>query len=163
MKRISQVMETHIVPARVRDAEAILKLQYLCYQTEAALYDDYTIAPLVQPLTGLLAEYDTHHILVVQYGKEVVGSVRGQLVDGTCHIGRLCVHPRLQGRGLGTQLMQAIETDFIEAKRYELFTGHRSEQNLRLYRRLGYTDFREVTVSLNLRLIYLEKYRAIEQ
>jgi ribosomal protein S18 acetylase RimI-like enzyme len=163
MKRISQVMETRIVPARVRDAEAILKLQYLCYQTEAALYDDYTIAPLVQSLADLLAEYDTHRILVIRYGEEVVGSVRGQLVDGTCHIGRLCVHPRLQGQGLGTQLMHIIETDFIEAKRYELFTGHRSEQNLHLYHRLGYTDFREVTVSPNLRLIYLEKYRAIDQ
>jgi ribosomal protein S18 acetylase RimI-like enzyme len=156
-------METHIVPARIRDAEAILKLQYLCYQTEAALYDDYTIAPLVQPLTDLLAEYDTHHILVIRHGEEVIGSVRGQLVDGTCQIGRLCVHPRLQGQGLGTQLMHAIEADVVEAKRFELFTGHRSEQNLRLYRRLGYTDFREVTVSPNLRLIYLEKYRATEQ
>jgi hypothetical protein len=48
-------MEHLVVPARVRDAEALLKLQYLCYQTEAALYSDYTIAPLVQSLAELLA------------------------------------------------------------------------------------------------------------
>jgi hypothetical protein len=59
--------------------------------------------------------------------------------------------------------MHAIETDVVEAKRYELFTGHRSEQNLRLYRWLGYTDCREVTVAPHLRLIYLEKYRATVQ
>ena len=146
-----------VVPARVRDAEALLKLQYLCYQTEAALYGDYTIAPLVQSLAHLLAEYDTHRILAIRIGEELVGSVRGQLIDGTCYIGRLIVHPRLQRRGLGTQLMHAIEGYFSEADRYELFTGHRSEQNLHLYRCLGYTDFREEVVSPALRLIYLEK------
>jgi hypothetical protein len=50
-------MEPIILPARVREAEAILKLQYLCYQTEAALYDDSTIAPLTQSLTD--QEYQT--------------------------------------------------------------------------------------------------------
>ncbi len=153
-------MELLVVPARVRDAEALLKLQYLCYQTEAALYDDYTIAPLVQSLTQLLAEYDTHRILALRIGEEVVASVRGRLMDGTCHIGRLIVHPRLQHRGLGTQLMHAMEGYFSFADRYELFTGHRSEQNLRLYRRLGYTDLREEVVSPMLRLVYLEKRSA---
>jgi ribosomal protein S18 acetylase RimI-like enzyme len=150
-------MELLVVPARVRDAEALLKLQYLCYQTEAALYDDYTIPPLVQSLTQLLAEYDTHRILAIRLGEEVIASVRGQLVDGTGHIGRLIVHPRLQHRGLGTRLMHALEEYFSAADRYELFTGHRSEQNLRLYRRLGYTDFREEVASPALRIIYLEK------
>lgn len=150
-------MEPVIVQARVRDAEAILKLQYLCYQTEAALYDDYTIAPLTQSLSDFLFEYDTHSILVARYGEEIVGSVRGQLRENTCHIGRLIVHPRLQGRGLGKKLMSSIEEYFRSATRYELFTGHRSEGNLHLYRKLGYTLFREETVSPQLRLVFLEK------
>ena len=41
-------MELPIEQACVRDAERILKLQYLCYQTEAELYDDYAI-PLADP------------------------------------------------------------------------------------------------------------------
>ncbi len=150
-------MEPIILQARVRDAEAILKLQYLCYQTEAALYDDYTIAPLTQSLTNFLFEYDTHSILVARLGEEFVGSVRGQLREDTCHIGRLMVHPRLQGRGLGARLMYAIEEHFCNAIRYELFTGSRSEGNLHLYRKLGYTLFREETISSQLRLVFLEK------
>lgn len=150
-------MEPIIVPARVRDAEAILKLQYLCYQAVAALYNDYTLAPLTQSLTDLLFEYDTYYILVARLGEEVVGSVRGQLHEGTCHIGRLMVHPRLQGRGLGTKLMNAIEEHFRSATRYELFTGYRSEENLHLYRELGYTLFREEPISPQRRLVFLEK------
>lgn len=150
-------MEPVIVRARVRDAEAILKLQYLCYQTEAALYNDYTLAPLTQTLSDFLFEYDTHTILVARLGEEIVGSVRGQLREDICHIGRLIVHPRLQGHGLGTKLMYAIEEHFSSAARYELFTGYQSEGNLHLYRKLGYTLFREETVSPQLRLVFLEK------
>jgi ribosomal protein S18 acetylase RimI-like enzyme len=146
-----------IKPARFVDAEQILKLQHLCYQTEAELYGDWQIPPLTQTLQSLHAEYETHRLLTAYLGSEVVGSVRGRLIDGTCHIGRLIVHPRLQRRGLGTRLMRAIEEDFTAADRYELFTGHLSENNLRLYRRLGYTGFREEVVSPQLRLVYLEK------
>ncbi len=150
-------MEPVIVPARVRDAEAILKLQYLCYQKVAALYNDYTLEPLTQSLADFLCEYDTHCILVARLGEEIVGSVRGHLSEGTCHIGRLMVHPRMQGHGLGTKLMEAIEGHFHNATRYELFTGYRSEENLHLYRKLGYTLFREKTISPQRRLVFLEK------
>ncbi len=152
-------MNRHITigPARVREAEHILKLQYLCYQSEAALYDDYTIEPLTQTLADLLASYDTHAILVARLGDEVVGSIRGQLIDDAYHIGRLMVHPRLQRRGLGERLMQALEAQ-AAADRYELFTGHRSAANLRLYRRLGYTVVREDAVAPHVHLVYLEKH-----
>ncbi len=143
--------------ARVEDAEQILKLQRLCYRPEAALYDDWTLPPLMQTLRELLAQYYDHTILAARLGEEVVGSVRARLEDGTCHVGRLVVHPRLQGRGLGTRLMREIEASLPEAERYELFTGHLSEGNFRLYRRLGYREFREEVVSPALRLVYLRK------
>jgi hypothetical protein len=53
--------------------------------------------------------------------------------------------------------MREIEASFPEAERYELFAGHLSEGNLRLYRRLGYEEFREEAISPALRLVYLEK------
>ncbi|MBD0353941.1 MAG: GNAT family N-acetyltransferase [Rubrobacteraceae bacterium] len=146
-----------IAPARVDEAGQILKLQRLSYRTEAALYDDWTLPPLTQTLRELLERYDDHTILAARLGDEVVGSVRARLKDGTCYVGRLVVHPRLQRRGLGTRLMREIEASFPAAGRYELFTGHLSEGNLRLYRRLGYQEFREEAISPSLRLVFLEK------
>ena len=143
--------------ARVGEAEQILKLQRLSYRTEAALYDDWTLPPLTQTLRELLEQYYDHTILVARLGDEVVGSVRARLDDGTCHVRRLVVHPRLQRRGLGTRLMHEIEASFPDARHYELFTGHLSEANLRLYRRLGYQEFREEEISPSLRLVYLRK------
>jgi ribosomal protein S18 acetylase RimI-like enzyme len=143
--------------ARVDEAEQILELQRLSYMTEAALYDDWALPPLTQTLRKLLEQYDDHTILAARLGDEVVGSVRARLKDGTCHVGRLVVHPRLQRRGLGTRLMREIEASFPDARRYELFTGHLSEGNLRLYRRLGYQEFSEEAISPSLRLVFLEK------
>ncbi len=160
-------MDVAIGPARVREAEQILKLQYLCYQSEAALHDDYTLPPLTQTLADLLAAYDTHHILVARLGEagdegaEVVGSIRGCMADGgTCHVGRLMVHPRVQRRGLGVRLMRALEGHFVAADRYELFTGPRSEGNVRLYHRLGYTLCQKDGTVPDAGLVYLEKQRA---
>ncbi len=149
--------DVEIGPARVEEAEKILKLQRLSYQTEAALYDDWTLPPLTQTLRELLEHYDDHIILAARLGEEVIGSIRARLEDGTCHVGRLVVHPRLQRRGLGTRLMREIEARFPEAARFELFTGHLSEGNLRLYRNLGYEEVREDAISPALRLVYLRK------
>jgi len=143
--------------ADVSDAEQILKLQYLCYQGEAALYNDYGIEPLTQTLESLRGEFETHTVLVARLGDEVVGSVRGTIDGGVARIGKLIVHPRLQRHMLGTRLLRAIEERLGDAAEYELFTGHRSEQNLRLYERLGYEHGRIEKVNSRLSLVYLRK------
>ncbi|MGP3969155.1 GNAT family N-acetyltransferase [Streptomyces sp. 6N223] len=154
-------MSVTIDRAEERDAEQILKLQYLCYQPEAELYGDYTIEPLTQSLAALRAEVREGCVLVARLGEEVVGSVRGTVdADGTAHIGRLIVHPRMQRHGLGGRLLAAIEerlTAERHAARYRLFTGHRSTGNLRLYRRLGYAPVSTEEVSRQLSLVTMEK------
>jgi ribosomal protein S18 acetylase RimI-like enzyme len=154
-------MSVTIDKAEERDAEQILKLQYLCYQPEAELYGDYSIEPLTQPLAALRAEVREGCVLVARLGEEVVGSVRGTVdADGTAHIGRLIVHPRMQRHGLGRRLLVSIEERLAserDASRYRLFTGHRSVGNLRLYRRLGYATVSTEEVSRQLSLVTLEK------
>jgi ribosomal protein S18 acetylase RimI-like enzyme len=86
-----------------------------------------------------------------------VGSVRAYEQDGTCHIGRLIVHPAHQNRGLGTRLLREVEAAFPDAERYALFTGHKSERNLYLYGKLGYREVRREPVREVLTLVHLEK------
>jgi GNAT superfamily N-acetyltransferase len=145
-----------ILLAQLGDAAAILRLQKVAYQTEARLYGD-DIPPLQQTLAELEREFGHFLILKAVGNGEVVGSVRARRDGGTCHLGRLIVKPELQGRGLGTLLMQQIESRCADAARFELFTGDRSLGNLRLYRRLGYTELRREVVRPGLCLVYLEK------
>ncbi|WP_306329057.1 GNAT family N-acetyltransferase [Streptomyces venezuelae] len=155
-----------ISAADARDAEHILKLQYLCYQSEAELYGDWSIEPLTQSLDALRAELDEGHGLVARLGDEVVASVRARLdEDGTVRIAKLIVHPRMRRHGLGGRLLDGIERHFAaaaaepagSAKRFQLFTGHRSEGNLRLYRKKGYAQVGIQEVGPRLTLVTLEK------
>jgi ribosomal protein S18 acetylase RimI-like enzyme len=147
----------NIESADVRDAKEILDLQKLAYRSEAAIYDDYAIPPLIQAPEEMEADFDDNLFLRASHRGKIIGSVRGRLSRGTCFIGRLIVHPAHQGRGLGTSLMNEIEKRFPEAERFELFTGHRSEGNLRLYARLGYRVFKREKISETLEFVYMEK------
>ena len=143
--------------ADVQDAKEILDLQRLAYQSEAAIYDDYTIPPLTQTLEEMQDDFDAQLFLKASVDGETIGSVRGHMRQGTCFIGRLIVHPAHQGQGIGAALMEEIEKRFPEAGRFEVFTGHRSEKNLRLYAKLGYRIFKREKISDRLELVYLQR------
>ncbi|MGW0557161.1 GNAT family N-acetyltransferase [Streptomyces sp. NPDC002926] len=157
-------MSVTISAAAAQDAEHILKLQYLCYQSEAELYGDYGIEPLTQSLESLRAEIAQGHALVARLGDEVVASVRGRVDEGgTARIAKLIVHPRMQRHGLGGRLLDAIEERFAgepAARRFQLFTGHRSDGNLRLYRSRGYVQVSSEQVGPRLIVVTLEKESA---
>ncbi len=53
--------------------------------------------------------------------------------------------------------MSHIEREFPAARRFELFTGARSERNLHLYGKLGYRVVEQRQVSDRLALVSLEK------
>ncbi|MEV0242309.1 GNAT family N-acetyltransferase [Streptomyces sp. NPDC050674] len=154
-------MSVTISTATEQDAEQIFRLQYLCFQTEAALYGNYRIDPLVQTLDSVREEVARDCVFVARLGDEVVGSVRGSVTeDGAAAIGKLCVHPRLQGHGIGARLLRAAEaalTDRHGATRFRLHTGHRSEGNLRLYRKVGYETVGTSQGSDGVPMIILEK------
>jgi ribosomal protein S18 acetylase RimI-like enzyme len=148
-----------IAQANREDAAAILELQKLAYQSEARLYDDWTLPPLTQTLESLLTEMSHSRTLKAKADDRLLGSVRAREEQGCCHVGRLIVHPDAQGQGIGTRLMQAIEGEFPRAARFRLFTGSRSEGNLRLYRRLGYRRTHDKVLSPAVTLVFMEKCR----
>jgi ribosomal protein S18 acetylase RimI-like enzyme len=149
-------MEILIERATVADSETILTLQKLAYQSEAKLYNNFALPPLTESLEDLTRLFQTYIFLVARSGPEIIGSVRAASEEGRCHIGRLMVHPSHQRRGLGARLLAAIEDAFPEASTYELFTGNLSEGNLRLYRSIGYREFKREPVPPH-ELVFLEK------
>lgn len=146
-----------ILFAKPVDCDSIIQLQRLAYESEAKLYQDWTIPPLTQTSKSLQQDFPNFIILkAVQAGK-IIGSVRAQQMDSVCHIGRLIVHPNFQRQGIGSDLLQRIEQRFAHASRYELFTGSKSEANIRLYLRHGYEISHTMDLSENITLIYLTK------
>jgi len=146
-----------IKTAFIEDAEAILTLQRLAYQSEAAVYDDFTIPPLTETLENIKARFhDRRYLKAIEDG-QIVGSVRA-FQDGVgSHVERLVVHPDYRRRGIGMALLNMVETCFPAARRFELFTGHKSESNIRLYERIGYRAVRQEWVNEKVSLVYMEK------
>jgi len=146
-----------IASAKIDDAEAILSLQKRAFESEAKLYNDWSIPPLTQPLDSLKAEILAGGVLKYSQDGVIIGSVRASLQDGKCKIGRMMVAPEFQGQGIGSTLLAAIEARFPQARSFELFTGSKSEGNIRLYRRHGYEIVTTKALSPSVTLVFMSK------
>ncbi|WP_018657184.1 GNAT family N-acetyltransferase [Actinomadura flavalba] len=153
-------MEFEIGPAGPGDAGPILTVQRAAYVAEAQLYGDPFIAPLVESLEQVRAAVTDAGtvMLAATAGGRVIGAVRGRVQERTCLVGRLVVAPDAQRAGVGRALMTALEEAVAgRADACVLFTGHLSDANLRLYRRLGYTETRRERLAAHLTLVHLRK------
>jgi ribosomal protein S18 acetylase RimI-like enzyme len=146
-----------VTTATLADAEEILVLQKLAYQSEAKLYDDWSIPPLTQTIESLQEEFLGSLVLKAVSGERIVGSVRAKVAEGTCTIGRLIVDPEFQRQGIGSKLLQSVEAECGSSSKFELFTGTKSEANIRLYQRHGYAITRTQQLSPSVLIVFLEK------
>ena len=110
-------------------------------------YNDFDISPpLLQTFEELTREFSESLFLKAVLGDDIVGSVRGFQVNYTVFIKRLIVNPHYQNQGIGTMIMKSIEDSFKGNKRYELFTGHKSNRNLNLYNKIGNKEFKRIPI-----------------
>jgi len=125
--------------ATLADAAELLTLQRACWVQEAQANDTLAIPALRESLADVEADLRSWETWVARSSGRLVGAVRGRLQGEVWHIGRLMAAPDLQGRGIGRQLLAHIESLAPPAATsYQLFTGSRSEGNLRRYKRAGY-------------------------
>ncbi len=144
--------------ARAEDAGELLTLQHAAYVSEGQVYDNAHIPPLTQTLAELTAELAGSIALKATVGTRIVGTARARLEDGTLHIGRIAVVPDMQGRGIGSALVRALERDHAAgAHTFALFTGDSNPANRRLYERLGYRETHTEDSEIGVRLVHLAK------
>ena len=151
------MMKDSISKANMDDLQEILNLQYLAYQSEAALFGNNDIPPLKQTLDEVIEEYHKGIILkMVDTDNLIIGSIRAWEMKETVFVGKLMVHPDYRHRGYGTKLLSEIEK-YCPQKRYELFTSTPSIDNIRLYQKMGYQEFDRRRVDDQLEFVYMEK------
>lgn len=146
-----------IKKAQEEDLKEILELQYLAYQTEAKLFNTTDIPPLKQAIEEVFVEFNKGIVLkAIDERGTIIGSVRAYQENENVYIGKLMVHPEMQNKGIGSQLLLEIEKEYPN-QRYELFTSTKSISNIRLYKGLGYEIFKEEFVSQELQFVYMQK------
>lgn len=129
-----------VSPATRADAGEILTLQLACWVSEALANDTLSIPPLHEGLADVEASLQSWDTYVVREAGRLIGSVRGRLDGHVWVIGRLMVAPDLQGRGLGRVLLEHVQRAAEPgAATYRLVTGAGSVDNLRMYKRAGFS------------------------
>lgn len=84
---MSENGKPNITKAKPADLQEILSLQYLAYQSEARLLNDFDIPPLKQTFQEISEEYDKGIVLKAEYCGNIIGSVRGYCEGDTLCIG----------------------------------------------------------------------------
>lgn len=156
-------MDMKPLEPRMEDLEDILVLQKTAYLSEAEIHDDFSIPPLHQTLDQIKEEFQNQKFLKIERGGRIIASVRACEINGTCYIGKLIVDPSFQNQGIGSCLLTEIEHAFQNVKRFELFTGYKSERNLYFYSKNGYKAFKKAKQSEKLTLVYLEKQNVMSK
>lgn len=121
------------------DVAELCVLQRCCWVSEAILNDTLDLPALHETLDDVAEWVATRSVWTLRLSGRLIGAVRAHRDGDRWEIGRLMVAPDLAGRGLGRWLLahaEAAAPDGVD--QFELFTGGRSERNLRMYARAGY-------------------------
>lgn len=144
--------------ATAADLPELLALQKVAYQSEAEIYGDTSLPALRQTLAEMTADFDHMVFLKGVVDGKIAASVRGyDAGQGSVNLLRLSVLPYFRGHKIGRRLITAIEAEFPQAKRFELFTGHRSVINIHIYTQMGYTNFKTEPFNEHIEWVYMEK------
>jgi ribosomal protein S18 acetylase RimI-like enzyme len=139
------------------NAAEIYALQKKAFYQQAMFYNNFALQPLVETFKDYTREFSLFYTVKAVYKSVIVGAVRGRKTNDTCHISRLIVHPDFQNNGIGTRLMFEIEKYHKgQVKRFELFTGFKSDKSIYLYTKFGY---RKIRTDNNhaVPIVYMEK------
>jgi tRNA (guanine37-N1)-methyltransferase len=134
-------VDLEIRPATRADAGELFTLTRACWLQELWANPEVVIPALEESFDDAIRGVAEWTTFVARAGGRIVGSTRGRLAgDGTVwDVGRVMVAPDLQGRGLGRYLLELIEAAAPpEVTSYELWTGAKSVENIRMYKKAGY-------------------------
>ncbi|QEW01031.1 GNAT family N-acetyltransferase [Microbacterium caowuchunii] len=148
-----------IRPVRPDDAGEVLTLQRAAFVQEAQIYGSVEMPAFTQTLAAVEAELIENDGCVAHIGPRMVGVVRARHDGSLLLIGRIAIAPDVQGEGVGSALLGAVEERGREqgCTEAELFTGSLSEANLRLYTREGYVETERVATGDGIEEVYLRK------
>jgi ribosomal protein S18 acetylase RimI-like enzyme len=146
-----------ILRAEPADADTILAIQKLAFESEARACGEWEIPPLQESVDEVLAHIRTVVVLKAVEAGQVIGSIRGVPMDGACYITRLGIAPHAQGRGLGGALLAAIEQAHPQARAFELLANQCMPENVRFYQRHGYAIVETRRLSDSIALEFMRK------
>ena len=143
--------------ATIQDVPALLDLQRKAFGPLCKELDWKDAPILSESLEHAYEEFARCTTLKVQNDEGVIiGSVNGNVTDGSLYIGRLMVLPEYQQQGIGKQLFREIQSR-LPHNRAWLCTCKQIRPPYEFYLREGFKPYKSEEVGPGLTWAYLEK------
>ena len=149
--------EWNIIKARVSDIPALYDLQLLAFESEAEMIGSRDVPALMERREDHKKDFTNWITLkAVDLTGGIIGAVRYRKSGDLIEVGRLMVHPDYRRKGLAQRLMAEVDKACPKETR-ELYTCTKSWINIRMYEKIGYQPFEEVTEESGLSFVYMRK------
>ncbi|MCQ2203608.1 MAG: GNAT family N-acetyltransferase [Bacteroidales bacterium] len=150
-------MEYRIETATIDDMKELLELQKRAFKPVAETLKCEEIPQMMDTLENCIAEFGKDTILkMLSDDNKIIGSVRGNVNDGSLYIGRLMIDPKYQGKGLGRKLQRKLESMF-DYKREWLCSYINDTNTYNFYKRDGFVEYDKYEVVNGVMAAHMEK------
>lgn len=142
-----------------REAEDILAVQKEAFRDDLEMYKDYKTSPAAEPIKRLLLKIEKNIHYTIFLEDKIIGGAEVRIYkEVECYINRIFLMPEYQNSGYGTQIMNFIENEYPDVKKWTLCTPHKNLRNHHFYEKFGYNKIGEHKVTEHLSLVdYLKE------
>lgn len=151
-------MKITIRRAKKTEIKRILEIQKMAFIVQAEKYDAYDIPPMIETERDVENIFRSQIILVAFADGILVGSIRITEGENDAELKRLSVAGQYQNMGIGKSLLLEAEKYCSRFDRIWLFTGGQSTKNIGLYKKAGYSPYKEEPFKDGFTLIFMEKF-----
>jgi GNAT superfamily N-acetyltransferase len=143
-----------LIRTNKEEAQKLLGIQKKAFADDLEKYQDDESSPVNEPVERLIRKIELFHHYTIWLHSQIVGGVDVRdLGEGRYRLNRIFLSPDVQGKGLGTKIMELIEKEFPEADEWSLDTPHLNVRNHYFYEKLGFSKVGEHQVTDKLRLV----------
>jgi len=139
------------------DVGAMHAIQMRAFAEEGCICGTRDIPPLQERPESIAEHVETQLALVAIEGSTALGCVRGVRDSDGWMVRALAVEPTMHGRGIGSALLRALETELPQAKRIHLKTNTLVPGNVSFYERHGYRVYEYTEPVPGIRLALMAK------
>jgi len=141
------------------EARRLLEIQKEAFAKDLKRYEDYDTNPANEPIERLLRKIEKFFHYTIWFGGEIIGGadVR-ELKENKYRLNRIYFSIDYQNKGLGSKIMNLIESEFPSAVEWSLDTPYLNARNHHFYGKLGYKKVGQHQITEKLLLIdYVKK------
>ncbi|MGO1989726.1 GNAT family N-acetyltransferase [Mammaliicoccus vitulinus] len=145
-------MDITLKNSSLNDSEIILNLQKQCFKDDYMLYKDDETSPYCENIDDIeLGIIHNHHFTIVSQDK-IVGVIEIKETKDRYHLYKLFVQEKLQGKGIGKNIVKKIFNILSKEKYWTVYTPHKNFKNHYFYESLGFKKYGEARVNEDLNL-----------